>query len=247
MIKIFRYIRKNFISDLPSEANTKRGGKASKYLLYAIGEIVLVVIGILIALQINNSNELRKSKIFEKEISALIDQNLEQDSILLSIELLKAKEAITLTDSLLSQVAQKKYNDRLNIWMGKIITFERFKSQSSGFEVLKSKGIETVSNNQLQLALISYYDEVLYNLYESIQDVINSFNADWVPVIKQEFLDFKWLEYCQPIDSENFFEQRSTLILFKLYKDNRTGEVRRMEKTLLKISEIKSLIKNSKL
>tara|TARA_B100000508_G_scaffold107348_1_gene85427 strand:- start:44 stop:181 length:138 start_codon:yes stop_codon:yes gene_type:complete len=37
--------------------------KTSKYFKYAIGEIILVVIGILIALQINNWNELRKSNI----------------------------------------------------------------------------------------------------------------------------------------------------------------------------------------
>ncbi|MEN2281330.1 DUF6090 family protein [Algoriphagus sp. SE2] len=50
MIKFFRKIRYN----LMSENNT------SKYVKYAIGEIVLVVIGILIALQINNWNESRK-------------------------------------------------------------------------------------------------------------------------------------------------------------------------------------------
>ena len=43
-------------------------GSARKYLLYAIGEITLVVIGILIALQINNWNEWRKDRKKEKEI-----------------------------------------------------------------------------------------------------------------------------------------------------------------------------------
>ena len=47
MIKFFRHIRKNLLNE----------GKTSKYLKYAIGEIILVVIGILIALQINNWNE----------------------------------------------------------------------------------------------------------------------------------------------------------------------------------------------
>ena len=50
MIKFFRHIRQRLLSE----------NKFSKYLLYAIGEIVLVVIGILIALQINNWNEERK-------------------------------------------------------------------------------------------------------------------------------------------------------------------------------------------
>lgn len=48
--------------------------KVINYLIYAIGEIILVVIGILIALSINNSNELRKTqeaeKVYLKEIKS---------------------------------------------------------------------------------------------------------------------------------------------------------------------------------
>ena len=57
MIKFFRRIRQQLLSE----------NKFSKYLLYAIGEVVLVVIGILIALQINNWNEERVKKIVLKE------------------------------------------------------------------------------------------------------------------------------------------------------------------------------------
>ena len=57
MIRFFRKIRQNLLTDLPSG---QVGNKFSKYLLYAIGEIILVVIGILIALQINNWNENNK-------------------------------------------------------------------------------------------------------------------------------------------------------------------------------------------
>lgn len=46
MIKFFRHIRQKLLMDLPSR---QAGNKASNYLLYAIGEIVLVVIGILVA------------------------------------------------------------------------------------------------------------------------------------------------------------------------------------------------------
>ena len=51
MIKIFRSIRKKLIEQ----------DKVRKYLLYAIGEIFLVVVGILIALQVNNWNENRSN------------------------------------------------------------------------------------------------------------------------------------------------------------------------------------------
>jgi len=71
MIKFFRHIRQNLLSE----------GKTGRYLTYAIGEIVLVVIGILIALSINNWNENRKNRKAEKDILVNIYENLGIDSI----------------------------------------------------------------------------------------------------------------------------------------------------------------------
>ena len=64
MIKFFRNIRQNLLSE----------GKTSRYLKYAIGEVVLVVIGILIALQINNWNEQRKLHLKEKSFLVAIQE-----------------------------------------------------------------------------------------------------------------------------------------------------------------------------
>src|SRR5210317_1984903 len=71
MIKFFRKIRQQLAYD----------NNASKYFRYAIGEIVLVVIGILIALGINNWNENRKTKLAEKIVLNNIFENLGIDSI----------------------------------------------------------------------------------------------------------------------------------------------------------------------
>ncbi len=60
MIKFFRHIRYRFLHE----------NRFTKYLIYAIGEIILVVIGILIALQVNNWNETQKIREQEKQILA---------------------------------------------------------------------------------------------------------------------------------------------------------------------------------
>jgi len=74
MIKFFRKIRQDLLSK----------GKTGKYFKYAIGEIVLVVIGILIALQINNLNEQKKlTKEYISDLNA-IKENLEKDAIVIS-------------------------------------------------------------------------------------------------------------------------------------------------------------------
>ena len=65
MIKFFRKIRQKLLTE----------NRFSKYLLYAIGEIILVVIGILIAIQLNDFNEDRKER--KKELSFL--QKLKDD------------------------------------------------------------------------------------------------------------------------------------------------------------------------
>lgn len=82
MIKFFRRIRKQLLTENPP-AGAGRAGKFSKYLLYAIGEIFLVVIGILIALQINNWNENeKKQKSKVSYINSLIN-DLSSDTLLL--------------------------------------------------------------------------------------------------------------------------------------------------------------------
>lgn len=69
MIKFFRNIRKALLSE----------NKFNKYLIYAIGEIILVVIGILIALQINNWNETNKRDNEAKKLLASIKTDLAAD------------------------------------------------------------------------------------------------------------------------------------------------------------------------
>ena len=82
MIKFFRKIRQKLLTE----------NKFSKYLLYAIGEIVLVVIGILIALQINNWNELRKANNREHSLYQNILIDLENEDVRLNSALGQYKQ-----------------------------------------------------------------------------------------------------------------------------------------------------------
>jgi hypothetical protein len=103
MIKFFRKIRRQLLTE----------NRFAKYLLYAIGEIVLVVIGILIALQINNANEIRKSTERTEQLLVTV-----QKELLLNIKY--ANEVIDFyrdIDSLIYKVVNKTvtYNDYKSI------------------------------------------------------------------------------------------------------------------------------------
>lgn len=69
MLKFFRRIRQSLFV----------GGGTKKYFFYAVGEIILVVIGILIALQINNWNEFRKDRILESEYLIRLQEDIKFD------------------------------------------------------------------------------------------------------------------------------------------------------------------------
>ncbi|MFD2587402.1 DUF6090 family protein [Croceitalea marina] len=94
MIKFFRHIRQKLLEE----------NRFSKYLLYAIGEIVLVVIGILIALQINNWNEnkkdLAKEQLILKQLFSEYQNNLKQ----LDEKILMRNQALEACNNLLNQI-----------------------------------------------------------------------------------------------------------------------------------------------
>ena len=96
MIKFFRKIRQKLLEQ----------NRVSKYLLYAFGEIILVVIGILIALQINNWNEGRKEKAEEKKLVKQLLEDTKNDSIFYNSRLFLFKNQVTSFQSLIDLCKQ---------------------------------------------------------------------------------------------------------------------------------------------
>ena len=94
MIKFFRKIRKQLMTE----------NRVGKYILYAIGEIVLVMIGILLALQVNNWNGDRK--VHQKELSFLTQLKEEISSNLIG---LKFRDSLSTINISLSEKALEKF------------------------------------------------------------------------------------------------------------------------------------------
>src|SRR5210317_465306 len=104
MLTFFRKIRKSIV----------QVGSARKYLFYAIGEIALVVIGILIALQINNWNEWRKDRDKEHSILKELQSDFEVNANLLVQEYENISRRVHEVDNALSYV-NRIIPDTLNI------------------------------------------------------------------------------------------------------------------------------------
>ncbi len=150
MIKFFRHIRKSFLEQ----------NKMGKYFKYAIGEIFLVVIGILIALQINNWNENRKAETYEKTILNEIHNTLKEDiSFQNALEdRIRAKD--TAIDKLIL-ARQKKItlsNEELKRYIRLYDNGIIFSYNIGPYEALKSSGLDKIKNDSLRFALTKYYE-----------------------------------------------------------------------------------------
>jgi hypothetical protein len=135
--------------------------KTGKYLKYAIGEIILVVIGILIALQINNWNEDYKNTKKERGYLINLQQDLRADSLRLS-ELKNDFELAVKSKKKFEKIieGQPTTNDSLIFLVyNQIDLLTDFVPNSSTFDELKnSNGLNLISNPQLKRQIVTLYN-----------------------------------------------------------------------------------------
>jgi len=146
--------------------------KFSKYLLYAIGEIILVVIGILIALSINNWNEGRKESNLEFETLSGLYNDIANNKIKIDNMISRDSIIISGNQHILSllQDDNSSFNDSLQFSFGNINRYDVFFPQQMAYETLKSKGLNTIKNDSLRTQIIELYDET-YFINSHIRDL----------------------------------------------------------------------------
>lgn len=153
MTRFFKNIRKKLATE----------NKVGAYLRYAIGEILLVVIGILIALQVSNWNEQRKAKIIENNFFEDVLQDLKKDQQRLSYyELFHTKRASYL-DTLLTYLRNPKKTmgiDKFQQYVEPLYYSANATSYSTAFESAKATGIfNDIKAKDLIKELSQYYSD----------------------------------------------------------------------------------------
>ncbi len=177
MIKFFRKIRQQLLAQ----------NKLGKYLLYALGEIVLVVIGILIALQINNWNEHRKSVKKERNHLLEIIENLREDLQRVE-EIQKYNELkVTTIDSAfyyLSLMHEKPLLARdFSYLMPVISNYTLFTPTKVAFNNLTSTGnMDILQKDELRKEISRYYSsDLLAGVQEQLKVTTQNFMYNVAP------------------------------------------------------------------
>jgi hypothetical protein len=235
MIKFFRKIRQNLLSE----------GKTGKYLKYSIGEIVLVVIGILIALSINNWNQNRVNEQKEKLLLLELHDEFVKNQQQFESVVLVHKDALKSTNYMINQfpINPKEINlDTLFAYTrgwGDRYTFNP--SQGVIKSLVNSSSFDIISDSELRKLLISWedvladYQEEENNASLSMRNHIGPKLLDNIPFgnFKDERFD---TSYFASIQFENMFKVRRNNL--KDIIGNEEGEIYVIRETISKIIEL---------
>jgi len=188
-MKIFRKARLKFLE----KRNT------GKYLKYAIGEILLVVIGILIALQIDNMNQEAKENRILNEHLIKIKSHTKEDLRELDTIIKARKQFATICKQARKAIITKTEDQNMTIMMTSGLAFVDFyfKPKDDGYEALKnSDSFGKINNSRLDSLLIQYHiiidliaeNEKSYNEYILTQEAHLSMQFDRTTVLAAAFM-----------------------------------------------------------
>jgi hypothetical protein len=209
MIKFFRNIRKKLAAE----------NKAASYLRYAIGEIVLVVIGILIALQINNWNEARKERNNEIKYLKNLKLDLKTDLVNLDSMIVDRRNKMLSANTLLTlqppkTIDQLKSFDRL-LW--KVYGWTSFTPRTITLDELISSGsLNIIKNDSIKFYLLSIKEKnetiVIYREHMRHEYDNYLYDRTWPILEIRPFLDFeKTISQKTRIDIEISEDKRKQL------------------------------------
>ncbi len=172
MIKFFRKIRYDLMNQ----------NKTTKYFKYAIGEIILVVIGILIALQINNWNE---NRLKQEQLISVYERTLtdiENDVQELSVNL----DYYTGIEYIFKRVINDSITpDLFDVGLSRILTTNAVTTtlNTTGINQLKVLN----AKDSLSLKIIEVYDQMEMILISNLERRINEENVDLAEIFRDNY------------------------------------------------------------
>ena len=129
-----------------------------RYFIYAIGEILLVVVGILIALQVNNWNEARKEKELANEILSQMEERISQDTIVLNRQIERFEKMKAESEWIIQQFdSDAPYISKMDSVLASISVFSFTEADYTAFNYLENVGIGIIKDQEMRDKITEYY------------------------------------------------------------------------------------------
>ncbi len=142
-----------------------------RYFFYAFGEIILVVIGILIAVQINNWNQRNKERMLEIEILQEIRENLQADIEDHERNMYYLNHVVRSCEIVLNHLNDDlPYHDSLASHFSWLPMAANVNPVKSGYQLLQSKGLNIISNDTIRKQIAFLYENEYVWLRDFLKD-----------------------------------------------------------------------------
>jgi len=173
MIKFFRKIRQQLLTE----------NKSGKYMIYAFGEILLIIVGVLIALSAAEWNSNRKNVIIETKALKEIYKGLQSDQAALELTINDVEygiKSITTLDSLLNE-DMPTYTNSLDTLFGSVYGFRFFWFDKTNYEDFKVNNLNLIKSDSLRQQLILVFEssyssnERNYNTEIWVNDILRPY------------------------------------------------------------------------
>jgi hypothetical protein len=182
MLRFFRQIRQRLVTD----------NRFGKYLLYAIGEIVLVVIGILLALQINTWNEERKFRAQQysllRDLSADLQANLREleNGREMNSQFLNEYQSLAraIREDLPASPTIDSLCRHLPNWHSPFFT-------RTAYESLKNKGLEIIENDALKKQIVALFEKEFVFLSEDYDRTEWEFASNIKTMLLNKYIQYE--------------------------------------------------------
>ncbi len=208
MLTFLRKIRKSLIDT----------GSGRKYILYALGEILLVMVGILLALQVStwNHNKVRKNEEREilKEMRASLIVDIENFTTGFEVLELLESRIETLQDVIQSEAEV----DSIEILCGAVYGIRRFELNTASYEELKSSGFNLISDDNLRRLIIKIFDTHIKMIDHTNKIEDNVVLEALSPFYLSNFTDIRFSISATPYDIRTVYSDKyyHNLIAYRL-------------------------------
>lgn len=211
MIKFFRKIRQRLVTQ----------NKFSKYLLYAVGEIILVVIGILIALQINNSNNYSEQRKVEQEYLLSLQAEFKTNLNKIDVSIQENEQRIQSLETLLNlfdnkvidTVSHQKISQLFLPILGKDLAYLPATGVLS--DIISSGKLGIIVNKDLRQHLASFGSSLdvlntqligAKNIDDKLRSLLYGKGSVRNIVIDIEFIDFEYESISRSVNNKVMFD-----------------------------------------
>ena len=193
MILFMRRIRQRLLAN----------SRFTKYLIYVIGEIVLIVIGILIALSIENWNSEKATRDTEIAILKEMKSNLSSDLLDIRVNIKLNNISLKANERVLESLSNPESNiDSLSFYYAHLTLTTMLDINNSSYENLKSFGFQIIENDSLRIKITDLY-ATSYVFLGKMENVIYSIQSDKIiPLVISNIVTDTLYVSARPVDRE---------------------------------------------